>query len=355
MNPAAPSSDALGALLDAALDGRGAGGLALVVGDGADSVRAWRPASLLEEPCFLAYSVTKTLIAALALALQEEGRLALDDPLARFVPALEERRGVTLRRLLQHTAGVPDYAGLTAYGDAVRHTPGGPWGDEEFAAQSWKRGLLFESGAGFAYSNPGYLLARRALERAGEASFASLVAARIAAPLGLEQTRVVETRADLRALAPGPSTLLSVDGGLRDVREAYHPGWVSHGVVASTASELARFLHALLAGRVVGAASLRELTALVPVPRGQAGGPWREPSYGLGVMADPASPLGPLFGHNGDGPGHGASAFAAPALRAGGATACAMVGLEEEHLAERLVRRTLARAGSPPIAEVDPW
>jgi D-alanyl-D-alanine carboxypeptidase len=132
-------------------------------------------------------------------------------------------------------------------------------------------------------------------------------------------------------------------------------GWVSHAVVASTPSELARFLHALLAGRLVGDASLRELTALVPVPRAQARGPWREPSYGLGVMADPASPLGPLLGHNGGGPGHGASAFAAPALRPGGATACAMVGLEEEHLAERLARAALACAAEPPIDRLDPW
>ena len=353
--PAPPDGSALGALLDAALDGRGAGGLAVVVGEGAACSAAWRPASLAEAPAFLAYSATKTLIAALALALQEEGRLALDDPLARFVPELEGRRDVTLRRLLQHTAGVPDYGGLAAYHDAVRRAPGAPWGYAEFAAHTWRRGLLFEPGAGFSYSNPGYLLARRALERAADAPLAALVAARITGPLGLERTRVVETPGDLRALAPGPSTQLSIDGRVLDVRDAYHPGWVSHGVVASTPSELARFLHALVAGRLVGEGSLRELSALVPVPRAQAQGPWREPSYGLGVMADPASPLGPLIGHNGGGPGHGASVFAAPALRPGGATACAMVGVEAENLAERIARAALARAAEPPIDGLDPW
>jgi D-alanyl-D-alanine carboxypeptidase len=73
------------------------------------------------------------------------------------------------------------------------------------------------------------------------------------------------------------------------------------------------------------------------------------------VMADPASPLGPLLGHGGGGPGYGASAFAAPALRPGGATACAIVGLEKEHLAERLARAALAGAAVPPIDAPDPW
>jgi D-alanyl-D-alanine carboxypeptidase len=350
-----PDDVVLGRLLDGALGDGAAGGLALVVGHDAVCTRAWRPAGQGGEPAFLAYSVTKAFIAALALGLQEEGRLALDDPLARYVGAFAERPDVTLRRLLQHTAGLPDYGGLPEYHAAVRAAPGEPWDDEAFAAHTWQRGLLFEPGTGFAYSNPGYLLARRALERAADASLAELVAARIARPLGLSRTRVVETTADLRALAPGRSCWLAPSGEARDVRDAYHPGWVSHGVVASTASELARFLHALLAGRVAGvtrAASLRELTTLVAVPRDAARAPWREPGYGLGLMADAASPFGLLFGHNGGGPGHGASAFSAPGLRPGGVTACALVGVEEGGVAEGLVRAALARAA--PIGAGDP-
>jgi D-alanyl-D-alanine carboxypeptidase len=348
-----PDEVVLEGLLERALGGGAAGGLALVAGDGAICARAWRPAAQ-DEPAFLAYSVTKAVIAALALGLQEEGSLSLDDPVGRYVAAFAERSDVTLRRLLQHTAGVPDYGGLPEYHAAVRAAPGEPWDDEAFAARTWRRGLLFEPGAGFAYSNPGYLLVRRALERVAGASLAELVAERIARPLGLSRTRVVETTADLRALAPGPSRALTARGAVRDVRDAYHPGWVSHGVVASTASELAQLLHALLAGRLTGAASLRELTALVPVPPDAARAPWREPSYGLGLMADPASPIGLLLGHNGEGPGHGASAFCAPGLRPGGVTACALVGVEESGIAEGLVRAALARTAPAPIAPSDP-
>jgi D-alanyl-D-alanine carboxypeptidase len=59
--------------------------------------------------------------------------------------------------------------------------------------------------------------------------------------------------------------------------------------------------HALFSERIVGPASLGELTTLVPLPK--APPRWRRPSYGLGVMADPESPWDPLFGHGGGGPG----------------------------------------------------
>jgi hypothetical protein len=64
--------------------------------------------------------------------------------------------------------------------------------------------------------------------------------------------------------------------------------------------------------------------------------------YGLGVMADPASPLGPLFGHNGGGPGYDASAFHAPRAAPGGATVCALCAVEGGFAAENLVLDALA-------------
>ena len=54
-------------------------------------------------------------------------------------------------------------------------------------------------------------------------------------------------------------------------------------------------------------------------------------------MADPESPVGPVYGHNGGGPGYTASAFHAPALAPGGTTACALCGVEDDSLAETLV------------------
>jgi D-alanyl-D-alanine carboxypeptidase len=330
----------LAALLSNRLRDRGAGGIASVRGNPPELCAAWLPESAPREPVCLIYSITKTITAALALALQEEGHLSLADPLARWFPEIPGSERIALRALLNHTAGVPDYGGLEAYHAAVRRKPAEPWSFEDFADHTWRRGLRFEPGTGWAYSSPGYLLVKHVLERASGRGYADLLESRICRRLGLERTFVAESIDALGPLAPAISTLVSETGEPRDVRRVYHPGWVSHGVVASTASEVARFLHELLSGRIVGRRSVEQLTTLVPVP--SAPPRWRRPSYGLGVMADPESPIGPVFGHNGGGPGYDASAFHAPGLAAGGATACAVCAVEEASLAEGLVLDALA-------------
>jgi len=93
--------------LDRRLAGRAIGGVEGVIGDSAHVSAAWLPSSVLEEPLFLIYSISKTFTAALALMLQEEKRLSLDDPAARWIAELAPWPGITVRRLLAHTAGVP--------------------------------------------------------------------------------------------------------------------------------------------------------------------------------------------------------------------------------------------------------
>lgn len=321
--------------LDTRLRDRGVGGIAVSLGKPPETCAAWLPESLSREPGFLIYSITKTFIGTLALVLQEEGRLSLGNPLAWWFPEVPESEHITIRAILNHTAGVPDYGGLQSYHDAVRRSPGEPWDFEEFAQHSWQKGLLFEPGTGWAYSNPGYMLVKRVLERVADESYADLVQSRICRPLNLERTFVPESVAALASLAPATSTLLSPTRESADVRLSYHPGWVSHGVAASTPSEVAIFLHGLFSERIVRPQSIRELTALVSVPK--APPRWRKPCYGLGVMADPESPFGPVFGHNGVGPGYNASAFHALRLTLGGATVCALCAVEEDSLAENLV------------------
>ena len=77
-------------------------------------------------PRFLAYSITKSFLAVLVLQLRDEGRYELDDSLARFAPDVPEAERVTLRQLLNHTAGLPDYGALPAYHAAIRERPGQP-------------------------------------------------------------------------------------------------------------------------------------------------------------------------------------------------------------------------------------
>lgn len=110
---------------------------------------------------------------------------------------------------------------------------------------------------------------------------------------------------------------------------------------ASTASDLARFLHALFRGDLLSQDSRTQMTASVAVREAHPG--WRRPAYGLGLMADAESPWGALWGHNGEGPGYRASVFHAPSLGGRPVTAAAMCAAESD-AAEGLVRAALDAA-----------
>ncbi len=327
-------------MLARAAKGRGVTSMAVIEKAGGEPQAFWVP-ELNQEPAFLAYSITKTFTATLILALCEEGKLGLDDRLETWFPDLLHAGRVSLRQLLNHTGGVPDYGGLRAYHEAVKSSPSKPWSFDQFAAETFDKGLSFEPGTGWAYSNPGYMLVKRVAESVTGVSFRALISERILRPLGLQRTFVAESIDDLAALAPGTSRALSPDSVPRDVREYYHPGWVSHGVVASSASELVRFLDALFRGELLSAHSLAQMLELVTVPtdpsEATSGQDLRRgrPSYGLGLMGDPASPWGLVVGHNGGGPCYSASAFHAFDL--GGASVCVMGAIEDDFNSEGVV------------------
>jgi D-alanyl-D-alanine carboxypeptidase len=118
---------------------------------------------------FQAGSITKTFVASLVLKLAEDGVLGLDDRLSRLVPAFPDSRRITLRQLLNHTAGTADF--LT---------------DGRFLAAQRRRGLaavwtpqqllryvpepLAKPGERWHYSNANYLLLGLAVERATRSS-----------------------------------------------------------------------------------------------------------------------------------------------------------------------------------------
>jgi D-alanyl-D-alanine carboxypeptidase len=327
---------ALAAIVNRSTRGPGAAGIAALVAGAADPVAVWTPPSS-DEPAFLAYSITKTFTAVLFLLLRDEGRLALDDRLVRWFPRIPGADRISLRQLLNHTAGIPDYGGLPAYHDAVRAFPSTPWSFEQVAAETFDKGLRFDPGTGWAYSNPGYMLLKRVAEEVAGTPYPTLIAERITGPLGLRGTFVPDSLEALSSLAPASSRALTLDGSPCDVRGRYHPGWVSHGVVASTPSDIVRFFDAVFRRRLIPARSLHEMRILVPV----AGAPpmpsprWSRPGYGLGLVGIQESPFGPLWGHDGGGPGYRTSAYHAPDL--GEASVCAMCALEDESGANPLV------------------
>jgi D-alanyl-D-alanine carboxypeptidase len=250
----------------------------VTVGDVADTPVPW-------------WSFTKTVLAAAALVLVDAGRLTLDAPLAG--------QRYTLRQLLQHRAGVPDYGPLAAYHDAVA-SGHSPWPASELIDRVYKHASGPEPGRNWMYSNVGYLFVRQLIEHADGKEIGDAVTRLVLMPLGIANAGLARTPDDLIGTRWG--------NALR-----YHPGWVYHGLMIGSPAAAALLLDRLLRGDLLSPSSLRAMRESFRLGGPIPGRPWQAPGYGLGLMIETTTP--PRFmGHTGGGPSSTAAVyhFAAP-------------------------------------------
>jgi len=140
-------------------------------------------------------SVSKPVTAILSMQLLEQGQLALDQPITRWLPDYQNPQGwpVTQRQLLSHQAGIGHYAdvpewsaGLRTFRQAVRSQQVAPTDMQAASALIFgKSPLLFRPGSAYHYSTFGYLLAGAVLSAAGQQPYLQQFNERIAQPLGL--------------------------------------------------------------------------------------------------------------------------------------------------------------------------
>ncbi|MBZ6075091.1 serine hydrolase domain-containing protein [Microvirga puerhi] len=226
------------------------------------------------------WSFTKTILAASALRLVAKGLLTLDEPVSS--------KGYTLRHLLQHRAGLPDYGGLSAYHEAVERQDL-PWTFAEIADRCDAERLRYEPGHGWAYSNIGYALVARLIKETSRTRLDSALRGLVFDPLTIESARVAENAADLQGVQMGQA-------------DWYHPGWVYHGLVVGTVADAALLLDRLLSTQFLSVELLEELRSAHFLPGPVPGRSWLKPGYGLGVMAGETT-KGEVIGHTGGGPG----------------------------------------------------
>jgi D-alanyl-D-alanine carboxypeptidase len=208
--------------------------------------------------------------------------------------------------LLSHTSGLPDYGSISAYFDDLKDTPNSPWSTTKFFSITKSQCLEFMPGQGWSYSNLGYLLLKLILEKITNLPIQEYLKQIIFIPLNLQKTFFVNTLEDARQLTPGYSNFFS-NNELENVISFYHPGWVSHGVVASTAPELAKIIDSLFAGKLLDFKLVEEM--LDPIYVFDRKHPlFNTVGYGLGLCLGLDSPYGNA-GHNGAGPGYSVAAF----------------------------------------------
>lgn len=243
----------------------------------ADGSRASRGnASLL----FPYWSFTKSVIAICALKLHENGKVDLDGNISG------ER--YTLRQLLSHTAGLPDYASLADYHRAVAANET-PWPRDRLLDAALAKGFLFAPGQGWSYSNVGYMLAGELIEAASGLPLAALFEHIVSRPLGLRSVELATTREQFRRI--------HWQGA-----ESYHPGWVYHGCLMGTAEDAALLLHGLVTGALLSEPMVREMRRSLPLGGALEGRPWTACGYGLGLMIGLMGGPGRAIGHSGGGP-----------------------------------------------------
>ncbi|TQM82143.1 D-alanyl-D-alanine carboxypeptidase [Saccharothrix saharensis] len=271
---------------------------------------------------FRVASNTKTVTATIALQLVAEGRLALADPVERWLPGVVPNGGaITVEMLLKQTSGLYDFLDDPRLVGLITGQEPRRWRPAELVAVAVEHPPLFAPGERWDYSNTNYTLAGMVLESASGVTYGELVARRVTGPLRLTDTHLPTDATfpgrhahgyepDAEHLAPhlppgtppglgfaGPEHHDHVDVTGIDVS----PAWAAGGMT-STARDWQRFQSALLSGRLLPREQLRAMLATVPQDAGTD-------RYGLGVM-EVGTPCGTVWGHTGGLPGYSTHAFA---------------------------------------------
>ena len=248
-------------------------------------------------------SVTKQMTAAAVMLLVREGRLRYDDPLTRALPGFPAYgAGVTIRHLLTHTSGLPDYEQLM---EDVEKEKGPIWSPEHQIRDSEVLALLeeethgaFAPGTRWAYSNSGYVVLGLVAARAAGKPFADLLRERIFAPLGMTRTLAYEKDRDddVPERAYGHTKEAA---GFRKTDQSSTSATLGDGGVYSCLEDLARWDEALRTNALLTRDEMA--AALTPArladgseprwPDGEQGGdnlfPGRPVAYGFGWFTDP--------------------------------------------------------------------
>src|SRR5215468_6112013 len=267
-------------------------------------------------------SMTKSFTAAAVLALRDEGRLALDDPAAKFVPELRglappspDSPPVSIRHLLTMTAGFPT---------------DDPWGDRQQGLPLAEFSALLAGGLSFAwvpgtrfeYSNLGYAILGRVITAVSGAAYHEFVAGRLLRPLGLARTGFEEAGFDAGCLARG---YRRGPGGWEELTPDGCGAFAPMGGVFSCVTDLSRWVSGFagafppgepgaggahpLARATRREMQLPQVAVVSPGPARLPGDPFGGGplSYGFGLFVEEDPARGRIASHSGGYPGFGSN------------------------------------------------
>jgi CubicO group peptidase (beta-lactamase class C family) len=285
---------------------------------GAAGVRdAASKASVERDTVFRIASMTKSFTAIAILKLRDEGKLSLDDPVARYVPELAslvypttDSPRITIRHLLSHAEGFPE---------------DNPWGDRHLAdtdaqlTAMLRRGIPFSNapGVGYEYSNYGFAILGRVVSNVARAPYAEYVRSAILLPLGMSSTTLEPREVPRQKLALGYRW---EDDAWKEEPILPHGSFGSMGGMLTTVPDLAKYVAAFLASwpphdgpetPPLRRASLREMQQVwrpstATVARDGSGQlQMSAGGYGFGLRVSQTCTFRHVVAHSGGLPGYG--------------------------------------------------
>jgi D-alanyl-D-alanine carboxypeptidase len=219
-------------------------------------------------------SISKQFTAAAILLLQEQGKLSLDDKVAKYIPNLTRANEVTIRQLLSHTSGYQDYWPQ----DYVMKGMLEPTTAQKIMDMWARKPLDFDPGTKWQYSNTNYVIAGAIIEKVSRMPLLKFLQERVFTPLGM--TSVMDIDQEKLGDADPTGYMRYALGPLR-VAPKEGKGWLfAAGELAMPAQELAKWDISIIDQKLLKPASYQELGMDIHLRNGLA------TQYGLGVSVN---------------------------------------------------------------------
>jgi D-alanyl-D-alanine carboxypeptidase len=262
-------------------------------------------------------SNTKTMTSTVILQLVQEGKLALDDPIGKYIPGVPNGEQITIRELSEMRSGLYSYSFDPDFNQTLDEQPQKAWSPQELIDIAFSHPVNFAPGTQYEYSNTNIILLGMVIEQLTGMTASEAFEERIFQPLGLENT-LLPLPDDATIPSPHPqgysfgsntSTIdtyalptadqpAALDGTLLPNNETEaNPSWGwTAGAAISTVGDMKTYVEALVGGGLLNPEMQQiRLDSLKPPPGSPAGAA----QYGLGIAK-----FGPLIGHDGQIPGY---------------------------------------------------
>ncbi len=260
---------------------------------------------LNENSVFELASCSKQFTAMAIMILKEKGKLNLDDNITKFIPSLSYYKGITIRNLLNHTGGLPDYMELMdSLFDKSKIATNKDIIDL-FSKHNSK--ILFEPNTKYEYSNTGYALLASIIEKASGLTFADFLTKSIFKPLQMKNTFVYTRRLSPKKISNYAFGYVYSDSLKKyllpdEIAETKMVVWldgiVGDGCVNSTVNDLLKWDRALYTNKLLSAVGMKEIFEVATLNDKS------KTKYGFGWGVDENVDFGKIVSHSGGWPGY---------------------------------------------------